>query len=182
ISATGLAPLDVRESAILRFFDPGSYTTILRGKNNSMGIGLVEVFNLGASSLDVSSESQLANISTRGTVEAGDAVVIGGFIIGGNSSSNVLVRALGPSLANQGVTGWLPDPILELHDGNGTVVAANDDWTTAQEAQILFTNLAPPDPHESAILQSLSPGTYSAIVLAKYGVGGVALVEVYMLP
>src|SRR5262249_277906 len=128
------------------------------------------------------SESHLANISTRGTVEAGNAIMIGGFIIGGNTASDVLVRALGPSLASQGVTGGLPDPVLELHDANPTFISSNHSFTRDHEAQIRFTNLAPTNPHESAILQSLSPGTYSAIVAGKNGVGGVALVEVYVLP
>jgi hypothetical protein len=124
----------------------------------------------------------LANISTRGTVQAGDEVMIGGFIIGGNTTSNVLVRALGPSLVNQGIAGALADPVLELHDRDGALIAANDDWTGDQEAQILFTNLAPSNSHESAILQNLNPGTYSATVSGKNGLGGVALVEVYVLP
>jgi len=182
IFATDLAPTDDRESAILRTLDHGSYTTILRGTNNSTGVGLVEVFDLGIASLDVSSQSQLANISTRGTVQTGDAIMIGGFIIGGNTTSNVLVRALGPSLTGQGVAGALPDPVLELKDKDGVLVAANDDWTSDQEAEILFTNLAPANPRESAILRSLSPGSYSAIVLGKNGTSGVALVEVYVLP
>ena len=182
IVATGLAPTDDRESAILTTQAPGSYTAILRGRNSSAGIGLVEVYDLGTASLDVSNQAQLANISTRGKVQTGDGIMIGGFIIGGNTSSNVLVRALGPELTGQGVAGALPDPVLELLDSNGVLVASNDDWESDQEAEIFFTNLAPTNLRESAILRNLSPGSYSAKVSDKNGASGVALVEVYVLP
>ena len=182
ILATNLAPPDDRESAILCTLMPGSYTAILRGKDGTTGIGLVEVYDLGTASLNVESQTQLVNISTRGKVETGDDVMIGGFIIGGNSPSDVLIRALGPELTGQGVAGALQDPELELHDSNGKVLAFNDDWASDQEAEIFFTNLAPSNPHESAILSSLAPGSYSATVFGKNGSTGIALVEVYVLP
>jgi len=182
ILATSLAPPDDRESAILCTLMPGDYTAILRGKNNTTGIALVEVYDLGTASLSVESQTQLVNISTRGKVETGDDIMIGGFIIGGNSSSDVLIRALGPELTGQGVAGALQDPYLELCDSNGRVLAFNDDWTSDQQAEIFFTNLAPSNPHESAILTSLTPGTYSAKVFGKDGSTGIALVEVYVLP
>jgi sugar lactone lactonase YvrE len=182
ILATSLAPPDDRESAILCTLMPGDYTAILRGKNNTIGIALVEVYDLGTASLNVESQTQLVNISTRGKVETGDDIMIGGFIIGGNSSSDVLIRALGPELTGQGVAGALQDPELELRDSNGRVLAFNDDWTSEQQAEIFFTNLAPSNPHESAILTSLTPGSYSATVFGKNGSTGVALVEVYVLP
>jgi sugar lactone lactonase YvrE len=182
ILATSLAPPNDRESAILCTLIPGSYTAILRGKNNATGIGLVEVYDLGTASLNIESQSQLVNISTRGNVQTGDDIMIGGFIIEGNSSSDVVIRALGPELTGEGVFGALQDPVLDLYDSNGVLLASNDDWESAQEAELLFTGLAPSNPHESAILQSLEPGSYSATVSGKNGSTGVALMEVYVLP
>ncbi len=106
--------------------------------------------------------------------------MIGGFIVGGDQATNVIVRALGPSLANFGVLGTLADPMLEVHDGNGAVIAQNDDWRT--EAPVLSgTGLTPADDRESAILLALPPGAYTAVVRGKGNSSGVGLVEVYNL-
>ncbi len=177
---TTIPPTDYRESAILATLSPGNYTAIVRGKNESIGIALVEVYDLATASLDVSSESELANISTRGKVKSGDDVMIGGFILGGSEMSTVLVRALGPELANSGVAGTLPDPMLELHDSSGAMVAKNDDWASDQKEEIEAI-LPPTDSHESAILTTLTPGNYTCLVLGKEGATGVALVEVYRI-
>src|SRR5205823_1754018 len=121
-----------RESAIVATLLPGNYTEIVGGKNASTGVALVEVYDLGTASLDISGEAQLANISTRGKVQGGDNVMIGGFIVGGDNPSNVLVRAIGPELTAVGVAGALQDPTLELHDASGAVLAFNDNWRDTQ--------------------------------------------------
>ncbi|HWX15161.1 MAG TPA: fibronectin type III domain-containing protein [Chthoniobacterales bacterium] len=173
---SGLAPTDNLESAILTSLNPGSYTAIMRGVSNGTGIGLVEGYDL-----DPTAGSKLGNISTRGLVQTGDNVMIGGFIITGSGQKNVIVRAIGPSLAQHGITNPLQDPTLELHNGNGAVIAFNDNWRDTQEAEIQATGLAPTDDRESAIVRSLTPGNYTAIVRGKNNTIGVALVEVYGL-
>ncbi len=125
--------------------------------------------------------SSVRNISTRGEASIGDDVMIGGFIIGGTSSAKVMVRAIGPSLAAFGVSGVLPDPVLELHDKDGSLIYRNDNWRTDQAQQIIETAIAPSDESESAIIATLAPGAYTAIVQDAHNVQGVALVEVYML-
>ena len=178
IEATGAAPNDPLESAIVATLDPDSYTAIVRGANDTTGIGLVEAYDLNSTD-----DSQLANISTRGFVEAGANVMIGGFILGnGSGSTNVLIRALGPSLGTAGVPDALADPILELHDENGTLVTSNDNWKDTQQAEIEATGIPPADDLESAILATLPPTAHTAIVAGSAGGIGVALVEVYRLP
>ncbi len=182
IEATGLMPTDDSESAIVQSLDPGAYTAVLRGKSDTTGIGLVEAYDL-----DQSVDSQLANISTRGFVDTADKVMIGGFIVGppqlgtGTVVSTVVVRAIGPSLGLLGVTSPLDDPTLELHDGNGAMIAFNDNWKDTQQAEIEAAHLAPSDSLESAIEQSVLPGAYTAIVRGTGDSTGVALVEVYFL-
>ncbi len=175
IVATNLAPTNDRESAILVTLQPAAYTAVVGGTNNTTGIGLVEIFDLEP---DVG--SVLANISARGFVSTNDNVLIGGFILGPeDSSANVLVRALGPSLARLNVTGTLQDPTLTLHNANGVLIAANDNWRDAQSVVIQSTGLAPTDNRESAIFAQLGGGGYTAIVRGRNGTTGVALVEVY---
>jgi hypothetical protein len=177
ITATGLAPSNLLESAMVETLDPGGYTAVMSGKNGTTGIGLVEVYDL-----DQAADSQLANISTRAAVQTGNDVMIGGFILGGGGAdTTVLVRALGPSLTKLGVTGALPYPTLELRDSNGALVRSNDDWKDTQQTEIEGAGLSPSDDVESAILATLSPGGYTAIVAGKDGVTGVGLVEVYRL-
>ena len=168
-----LPPSHPNESAIIATLQPGSYTAIVRGRNGGTGVGLVEAYDL-----DEAAASTLANISTRGLVQTGDNVMIGGFIIGGNTAANILVRAIGPSLADQGVSGALQDPTLELVDKNGTKIS-NDNWRSTQEKEIKDTGVPPPHNRESAILATLQPDPYTAIVRGKGGTTGVALVEVY---
>jgi hypothetical protein len=122
------------------------------------------------------------NISTRGLVQPGDNVMIGGFILAdGNAGAHIVARALGPSLVDSGIANPLPDPALELHDGNGAIVATNDDWRDTQEAELNATGLAPNNPAESAILAYLGTGSYTAIVRGQANSTGIALVEVYQL-
>ena len=181
IRDTTIPPPDDREAAIVIGLDPGNYTAVLSGKGGLTGIGLVEVYDLGTASVDSTSKSQLAQISTRGNVLQGDNVMIGGFIVSG-ATTNVIVRAIGPSLSNFGITNPLLDPTLELFNGNGTSLALNDDWRSTQEQAIKDTGVPPTDNRESAIVSSLAPSAYTAIVRGKGTATGVALVEVYGLP
>ena len=179
---SGLAPSNNLESAILATLDPGNYTAIIRGNNGTTGAALVEVYDLGTASLDVSSNAQLANISTRGLVQTGDNVMIGGFIVRGDMPATVIVRAIGPSLTAYGVPGALQDPTLELHDGTGAVIGTNDNWQDDPgAAQIQADHLAPTDNRESATIVTLAPGNYTAIVRGQNDTTGVALVEAFVL-
>lgn len=180
IEDTMLAPTNDSESAILAVLDPGPYTAVLRGVSNGTGVGLVEVYNLGAASLDLSSEAHLANISTRGFVQTGDNVMIGGFINLGSVPIQALIRGIGPSLAQSGVSGVLANPVLEIHKPDGTIVT-NDNWQTDQETEIMATTIPPTNPLESAILLTLpvGEGAYTAIVRGAGNTTGVGLVEAY---
>ncbi|HZE13089.1 MAG TPA: hypothetical protein VE086_04965, partial [Chthoniobacterales bacterium] len=183
IQATGFQPSDDRESAIVQALAPGAYTAIVRGKDNAAGIGVVEGYDLTNTT-----PTKLANISTRGFVEAGDNVMIGGFIVGagagnnGAGSARIVVRAIGPSLTQFGVANALEDPTLELHDGNGNVIGFNDNWQESQAAEIQATGLAPGDQKESAIVRTFVTGAYTAIVRGNNSGTGVGLVEAYNVP
>jgi hypothetical protein len=183
VRATTVPPTDDLESAIVRTLAPGPYTAILRGTNNTVGIGVVEVYDL-----DPTADSEMGNISTRGFVDTGDNVMIGGFILGNSSQpSSVLVRGIGPSLQAVGISNPLANPTLELRNANGILLGSNDDWKVndqsqlSQEAEIRATTIPPANDFESAILATLSPGNYTAILAGKSGGVGVALVEVYNL-
>ena len=179
IEATTIPPDHELESAMARTLAPGSYTAVMSGKDGRTGIGVIEAYDL-----DPAANSKLANIASRGFVESGDNVMIGGLIVGGNGEANtrVLVRAIGPSLGKGGVTGALQDPTLELRDTNGEVVRENDNWQESQEAEIDATTIPPSEEAESAIIASLPPGSYTAVVRGKNGSVGVGLVEVYNVP
>jgi hypothetical protein len=177
IMNTGIAPKDDHESAIIATLAPGQYTAQLAGKANTTGNGVVEVYDLQSST-----SPTLANLSTRGFVGAGDNVMIGGVIIGSGDSPIMVFRALGPSLANSGIMNPLLDPTIELHDGNGAMIASDDDWKIPQVQAVQATTLAPTDERESAIVAAfLSPGNYTAIVRGKNDSTGVALVEAYRI-
>jgi hypothetical protein len=171
-----IEPIDPQESAILMVLVPGAYTAVVRDKNNSSGVGLVEVYDL-----DQTVDSKLANISTRGSVGTGNNVMIGGTIIVGSNPTRVLVRAIGPSLTQFGVPGALADPVLELHGPNGFVTITNNNWRDTQEAEIIATGISPSNNLESAILVNLPPGAYTAIVRGSGNSTGVAVVEAYQL-
>jgi hypothetical protein len=176
LAAAGLALQNLKESGIAATLQPGSYTAILAGKNNGTGIGLVEVYDINQAA-----DSQLANISTRGFVLTGNNVMIGGFILGGNNNTHVVVRGIGPTLAQIGLSPVLVDPTLELHDGNGALLVSNDDWQndSISAAQLIALGLAPQDPKESGIYTSLPPGAFTAILAGKNGGTGIGLVEIY---
>ncbi len=171
----GFAPGDPRESVIVATLAPGNYTAVLKGAHGETGVGLAEVYDL-----DSTSAAQLANISTRGFVNTGDNVMIGGFIVGGSEPTKVLVRAIGPSLAAFGVQGALPATTLELHDANGAVIS-NEGWRNTQEAEITATTIPPSNDNEAAILATLTPGNYTAVVRGKNNTTGIGLVEAYNL-
>ena len=178
IGASGLAPTDSREAGLITKLSPGAYSAVVRGAEGGTGIGLVEIYDLDNSS----GLPQLLNLSARGNVLAADNVLIGGFIVGGGRvSRTVVIRAMGPSLTSYGITQALPDPTLKLYDGNGIVMAANNDWKIAQQAEIGAAGLALSDDREAAILTALPPGPYTAIVAGNNGATGVGLVEIYDL-
>jgi len=185
IRRSGYAPRHPRESAIIADLPAGNYTAIVRGVNNTMGVALVEAYDLSTDS-----NSILGNISTRSFVQTDDNVMIGGFIVQGTQPKRVILRAIGPELSQYGVPTPLPDPALELHDGAGALIASNDNWqhtiiggiiTSDQVRAIMATRLAPRDARESAIIAELPPGNYTGIVRGKNIITGVALVEVYDL-
>ena len=178
IEATGIPPTNDKEASLVVTLSAGAYTVIERGKLDTTGVGLVEVYDLSAGF-----GPELANISTRGFVDTGDNVMIAGFIVasGTGGSGEVIVRAIGPSLGSAGVSDPLADPMLELHDSNGTLIAANDNWKSDQQNEIAATGIPPTSDAESAIVATLAPGAYTAIEAGKNGGMGVGLVEVYNL-
>jgi len=179
IIQTGLAPSDDKESAIVKRLPAGNYTAVIRGADGSPGIGLVELYDL--SSTD---PGELGNLSVRADVRTDDNVLIDGLILRGGNSKRVLFRALGPSVKVNGVPvpGALQDPTMELYDSNGTLLRSNDNWPDAPNAgEIQATGLAPPDNKESAILLSLGPGNYTAVIRGANRSTGIGLAEAYKL-
>jgi hypothetical protein len=175
IEATAIQPSNNLESAIVRTLNAGAYTAVVRGSGDTTGVGLVEIYDL-----NTAANSKLANISTRGLVQRGDLVMIAGTIAVGESGSSrkVIIRAMGPSLT---VNGKMADPTLELVDANGTTLRANDNWRTQQMAEIDATGVAPGNDAEAALVETLSPGRYTAVVRGAGGSIGVAVVEIYAL-
>jgi hypothetical protein len=169
-------PKDSRESVIIATLPPGNYSAILKGAHGETGVGLAEVYDFATAS-----PAQLANISTRGFVQTADNVLIGGFIIAGNEPAKVMVLAIGPSLASFGLQGVLLDPELEVHDANGGVIG-NDNWRSTQETEIRRTGLAPTHDKESAVLATLTPGNYTAVVRGKNDTTGIGVVQAYNIP
>ncbi len=179
IAATGIPPTDDRESAILATLPPGAYTAIMAGKDATVGIGLVEVYDL-----DTGAASKLANISTRAFADTGNNLMIAGFILGNSSSnSDIIVRGLGPSLSGMGVSNTLPDPALELRDSDGNIIYSNNDWqdVPAQAVAITAAGLAPTNTKEAAISRSLAPGVYTVLLRDQNGATGNGLVEIYQV-
>ena len=182
IEASGFAPGNTAESAIIRTLTPGQgYTAIVRGKNGATGVGVVEVYDL-----DHAPGSKLANISTRGFVDVDDNVMIAGIIVGpGNATSaTILARALGPTLSDLGVPGALADPTLDLVNSSGTVVRSNNNWKDdpLQRSAIEAAGLAPSHDEEAALVETVTPGAYTVIVRGINRTAGVGLVEVYHIP
>ena len=180
IQGTIFQPSDNRESVILATLPPAAYTVVLKGVGNTTGIGIVEIYDN-----DKTLDSDLANISTRGFVQTGNEVMIGGFTLSNNNTAtNMVVRALGPSLSSFGLSNLLADPTLELHNANGTIMVSNDDWQSdpVSAAKLTANGLAPANAKESAIFASLAPpGQFTAVVAGKNGTVGISLVEIYNL-
>jgi arylsulfate sulfotransferase len=177
VEANGLAPANPLEAAQVRTLAPGAYTVIVTGKDATPGIGLVEVYDVLPQTT-----TKFVNMSTRGSVGTGDNVLISGFIIGDVNSATVVVRAIGPSLADHGVSGVLSDPTLTIYDSSGSAIASNDNWEVDPNAILLGKNgLTPPNAFESALVLHLPAGAYTAVVRGANGGTGVALAEVYTL-
>ena len=180
IEATGLAPSDMRECAVVTSLAAGSYTLVVRGAAaGDTGVALIEMYDLERSRSDL----RPVNVSTRGVVRDGDNVMIGGFVIGGSRTQRVIVRALGPSLTAAGVPNVLTNPSLAVFDSSGALLASNTDWKTSPiQDQISATGRAPTDDREPAAVLTLRPGPYTVVVRGEGGATGVALVEVYEVP
>ena len=175
IIAAGVAPQNEAESALVATLAPGSYTVVVSGFQGSTGVAVVEAYEYDTNS------TRLMNISTRGRVGIADQALIGGMIVGGGTAKKVIIRALGPSLAGV-LPGTLADPVLELRNGSGTLLASNDNYTSStQYAQIVATGVPPSNPREAAIVASLAPGNYTAVVRGVNDGTGVGLVEVFDL-
>lgn len=176
LEASTLAPQGDYDSAIIATLEPGHYTAIIHGYANSSGIALVEVYDPAPES-----GSRLAQVSTRGSVRTDDDILIGGFIVL-NSATEVLLRAIGPELTAVGISHALENPTLELRDANAALIEANDDWESDNEQAIIDTGVPPRDQRESAIVRTVVPGSYTALVRGKADTSGTALVEIYRLP
>jgi hypothetical protein len=176
IQASGAPPTNDAESALIATLAPGNYTALVRGVNNTTGIGLAEAFDLS-----LGSAARLANVSTRGFVQTGDNLMIGGFIIV-NNPVRVVVRGIGPSLTAFGVPNVLADPTLELRGINNTLILANDNWRQTQQAEIMATGLQPTNDLESALVITLQPGNYTGLLRGTNNGTGNGVVEVFALP
>jgi outer membrane biosynthesis protein TonB len=179
IESSGLAPSDDLESAIDATLNPGSYTAVVKEKNNVAGIAVIEVYDLSSAT-----QARLANISTRALTGTGGNIVIAGFTLGNHSGDDrIVVRGIGPSLADAGVANPLANPTLELRSANGALVAANDDWQqdAAQAAELKAAGLAPSKDAEAALVKALPPGAYTALLIGANNSTGIGLIEIYDL-
>jgi len=177
VQSNGLEPANLSESAMALSLAPGAYTAIVRGKDATPGIALVELYDV-----QPLSNSTLGNISTRGSVGTQDNILISGFTVGDVGSATVVVRAIGPSLAAYGLSGVLSDPTLTIYDSSGAAIASNDNWQdNVNSIDIAKNGLAPPNPLESALVLHLPAGAYTAIVRGANDGTGVGLAEVYTL-
>lgn len=175
ISNSGVAPTNDLESAIIANLAPGDYTAVVRGFGNTTGTGVVDAYDLSASS-----PARLANIATRGLVQAGDKLMIAGFIIQ-NGQVRLVVRAIGPSLVAFGITNALNDTTLQLRDKDGVIVLENDNWKTTQQQELEATGLQPTHDLEAALVTTIQPGQYTAQVRGKNDTSGIGVVQVYFL-
>jgi sugar lactone lactonase YvrE len=169
-AAGNLFSADYNSGNIYKFAPAGTRSTFASGLRNPANL-LFQPARVSA--------NNLVNLSTRASVQTGPGVTIGGFVVTGTDSKTVVLRGLGPTLTGAGVTGALADPTLQLFDGSGYPMWFNDNWKDTQQTQIQATGHAPPNDFESAILQVLPPGNYTAILAGKNGTTGVGLVEVY---
>lgn len=176
------------DAALVATLAPGAYTASVSGVGGATGVGLVELYDVIQPS--AFSDDKLVNVSTRGQVGAGNNVLIAGVIINGTTPKRMLIRAVGPTLSNFGVTNSLADPTLRLvRQDNGAVVRANGDWQKGNDATEMARVAAevgatalPSGSKDSALLITLPPGAYTAILDTGDGFEGIALVEVYEVP
>jgi Matrixin len=178
IQTSGMAPANQYESALIMTLSPGNYTAVVSGYNGAQGVGLVEAYEFDANT------TRMINISTRGRVGTGDEAMIGGLMVQGAAGKRLIIRAIGPSLGvgPNPIANALADPTLELRDGNGGLLASNDDWNTSPQAgEIIATTVPPTNNQESAVVATLGAGNYTAIVRGVNQTSGVALVESYDL-
>lgn len=183
IGASPLSATDNTSSALLIDLDPGAYTFVVNGKNDTSGIVLLEVYDAA-----ITGESHFANIATRANSTSGAGVTIGGFVITGDAPRQVLLRAIGPTLATYGLkpSAVLADPIIELHRG-APVIATNDNWTTNLNKDAILTTssrigaaaIADGDNKSAALLITLPPGVYSFLAYDRANSSGIVLVEAY---
>jgi hypothetical protein len=181
IAATGIPPSNSAESAILATLSPGAYTGIVTGKNNTSGVALIEVYDLNPAAA-----SKLGNLSTRAFISTGSDIAIAGFVLGGgNVSDRIVLRGIGPSLTPGAfpASAVLADPTLEVRDGNGVLLIANNNWqdNAAQAAELTLAGLAPTNNLEAAIVATLPPGVYTALLAELNDGTGIGLVEIYDL-
>jgi uncharacterized delta-60 repeat protein len=175
INATGAAPANTLESAVIASLQPGSYTAVVRGAGNGRGTGVVDAFDLNAGS-----SARLANIATRGVVEPGEKLMIAGFIVQ-NGAVKLVVRAIGPSLQQFGISNALSDTTLQLRDQQGTILLENDDWQATQKQELESIGLQPSHDREAALVTTIQPGLYTAQIRGKGNESGVGVVQVYFL-
>ena len=169
---TSLVPNFALEPVIVTTLEPGAYTAIVRGNAETTGVGLIEIFEADDNA------SKLVNISTRGQVGTDDNVMIGGLIISGDQPKTVLIRGLGPSLTAFGVPGALQDPLLQIFSGPD-LIDSNDNWQSHANVANVPAELQPLETDEAAIVITLQPGAYTAIVRGAGGTTGIGLVEVF---
>jgi hypothetical protein len=175
IAGSGIPPTNDLESAIDAVLNPGAYTAVVRGNNDTSGVALVEVYDIGGGFL-----AKLSNISTRAFVSTGDNIVIAGFMLGENTTdARVVVRGI----AAAGVPNPLQDPKLELRDANGALIGSDNDWQDdpVQASEITAVGLEPPRTLDAAIFATLPVGLYTALLAGQDGGTGIGLVEVYAL-
>ena len=175
IIASGLPPTDPHESAIIDTLRPGLYTFVEQGVHRTQGVAIPEIYDL------LNGDLQLSAVGTRAFVSTGDNVLLGGFILTGSAPVSLLIRALGPSLANAGLSRVLANPQLELHDATGQLIFSDDNWRDTQEAEIIATGLAPTDDRESALVVTLNPGAYTNVLTGVGATTGIGFLQIYSL-
>ncbi|MBS0658476.1 MAG: hypothetical protein JSR82_09570, partial [Verrucomicrobia bacterium] len=176
LQSLGLAPADDREAALVLDVAPGAVTVLVRGVAGAQGVAIVEAYEVAGEGVMT---ARIVNVSIRGKVQTGENVLIGGIAVRGNGPRRLLIRALGPSLASFMLGAPLADPTLSIYDSTGTLVATNNDWKSAQQTEIAATGLAPSSDAEAALIATLPPGNYTAIIAGQGGTVGIALLEVY---
>ncbi len=174
LASNRLTPGDPRESALVTTLNPGAYSTVLQDRLGRTGFGLLQVYDV------TDGTSQLVNVSIRGRVGLGNNLLIGGFTVA-THPMEVIVRALGPTLATYGVSDPLPDPSVGVYNADGSLIASNTSWMVTQKLELTSAGFALPNAHEASLLTILYPGAYTAIVRGAAGstAEGSALLEIY---